>query len=70
MKVTADSSNVWTVPLGLGVSKVVKFGKLPAKIGIAGQLHAHLAGRLRTAVERSGVFHPRDPEALQGDRLW
>jgi hypothetical protein len=34
---TADSHNVWTVPLGLGISKVVKFGKLPIKIGIAGQ---------------------------------
>lgn len=34
---TADSHNVWTVPLGLGVSKVVKFGKLPVKVGIAGQ---------------------------------
>ena len=34
---TADSNNVWTVPLGLGVSKVAKFGKLPVKVGIAGQ---------------------------------
>jgi hypothetical protein len=29
--------DVWTVPLGLGINKVVKFGKLPVKIGIAGQ---------------------------------
>jgi hypothetical protein len=28
---TAAPGNVWTVPLGLGVSKVVKFGKFPAK---------------------------------------
>jgi hypothetical protein len=34
---TADSSNIWTVPLGLTVNKVVKFGNLPVKIGIAGQ---------------------------------
>ena len=34
---TAESSNVWTVPLGLGVNKVVKFGKLPVRVGIAGQ---------------------------------
>ncbi|MGA3114109.1 MAG: transporter [Syntrophobacteraceae bacterium] len=34
---TADSHNVWTVPLGLGVNKVVKFGKLPIRVGIAGQ---------------------------------
>ena len=34
---TAAPGNMWTVPLGLGVSKVVKFGKLPVKVGIAGQ---------------------------------
>ncbi len=33
----ADSGNVWTVPLGLGVGKVVKFGILPVKISLAGQ---------------------------------
>ena len=32
-----DSGEVWTVPLGIGVSKVVKFGKLPIKISVAGQ---------------------------------
>lgn len=34
---TAESGNQWTVPLGLAVSKVVKFGRLPVKIGLAGQ---------------------------------
>ena len=33
----AAPGNVWTVPLGLGVSKVVRFGKLPVKIEVAGQ---------------------------------
>jgi hypothetical protein len=33
----APSNNRWTVPIGLGVGKVVKFGRLPVKIGIAGQ---------------------------------
>lgn len=28
----ADSGNQWTVPLGLGVGKLVKFGKLPVNI--------------------------------------
>lgn len=28
----ADSDNQWTVPLGLGVGKLVKFGKLPVNI--------------------------------------
>jgi len=33
----ASSGNIWTVPLGVGVSKVVKFGKLPVKLSLAGQ---------------------------------
>jgi hypothetical protein len=33
----ASSGNVWTVPVGVGISKVVKFGPLPVKIGIGGQ---------------------------------
>ncbi len=38
----ADSArNTWTVPLGLGVSKVLMVGKLPVKIGLAGQYMVH-----------------------------
>lgn len=33
----ASSGNVWTVPLGMGVSTVVKFGRLPVKLGLAWQ---------------------------------
>jgi|LQYC01.1.fsa_nt_gi hypothetical protein len=33
----AKGRDVWTVPVGLGINKVVKFGKLPVKIGLAGQ---------------------------------
>jgi hypothetical protein len=29
--------NVWTVPVGIGVNKVVKFGRLPVKVGAAVQ---------------------------------
>ena len=29
--------DVWTVPIGLGINKVVKLGKLPVKLGLAGQ---------------------------------
>jgi hypothetical protein len=35
------ASDVWTVPLGLSVSKVVKLGKLPVRIGLAGQYMVH-----------------------------
>src|SRR5262245_58060564 len=31
------SDNRWTVPIGLGVGKVVKFGRLPVKLSLAGQ---------------------------------
>ena len=33
----APKSNRWTVPIGIGVGKVVKFGRLPVKISLAGQ---------------------------------
>jgi hypothetical protein len=33
----APSNNRWTVPVGIGVGKVVKFGRLPVKISLAGQ---------------------------------
>ncbi|MGC8493263.1 MAG: hypothetical protein ACP5SH_16165 [Syntrophobacteraceae bacterium] len=33
----AGSANIWTVPLGIGVSKVAKFGKLPVKLSLAAQ---------------------------------
>ena len=33
----ASSNDVWTVPVGLGVYRVVKIGSVPVKIGVAGQ---------------------------------
>ncbi len=35
------AGDVWTVPLGLGISKVVKLGPLPVKLGLAGQYMVH-----------------------------
>lgn len=35
------AGDVWTIPIGLGVSKVVKFGPLPVKLGLAGQYMIH-----------------------------
>jgi len=35
------AGNTWTVPLGLGISKVLKLGKLPVKVGVAGQYMVH-----------------------------
>ena len=33
----AEPGQVWTVPLGIGVGKVVRVGQMPVKIGLAGQ---------------------------------
>jgi hypothetical protein len=33
----ADSGDRWTVPIGLAISKVHKFGRLPVRIALAGQ---------------------------------
>ncbi len=44
----AGSGNVWTVPLGAGVSKVVKFVRLPVKLALAVQympIHPHEFGQ-------------------------
>jgi hypothetical protein len=35
------AGDVWTVPLGLSVSKVLKLGKLPVRLGLAGQYMVH-----------------------------
>ena len=32
-----DPSDTWTVPIGIAISKVVKFGRLPVKLQLAGQ---------------------------------
>jgi len=33
----ADSGNMWTVPIGVVLSKVVKLGRLPVRVALAGQ---------------------------------
>ena len=58
---TAAPGSVWTVPLGLGVSNVVKFGKLPVKVGIAGQympIHPEAFGQ---QWNMQSVLHTGDP---------
>jgi hypothetical protein len=44
----APSEDVWTVPIGLGLGKVVKFGRLPVKIDLAVQympVHPRISGQ-------------------------
>jgi hypothetical protein len=38
----ADGDDVWTVPLGIGVGKVVKFGVLPVKVSLGIQYMVHV----------------------------
>jgi hypothetical protein len=45
---TAPSEDVWTVPVGLGLGKVVKLGRLPVKIQLAVQympVHPRISGQ-------------------------
>jgi len=35
------AGDVWTIPLGLSVSKVMKLGKLPVRVALAGQYMVH-----------------------------
>ena len=45
---TAPSEDVWTVPVGLALGKVVKFGRLPVKIQLAVQympVHPRISGQ-------------------------
>jgi hypothetical protein len=44
----ADSGDIWTVPVGLGVGKVVKLGRLPVKLELSLQympVHPHETGQ-------------------------
>ena len=44
----APSGNVWTVPVGLGLAKVMKLGRLPVKIALAVQympVHPQISGQ-------------------------
>ena len=44
----APSEDVWTVPIGLGLGKVVKLGRLPVKIQLAVQympVHPRISGQ-------------------------
>jgi hypothetical protein len=45
---TTPSEDVWTVPIGVGLGKVVKFGRLPVKIQLAVQympVHPRISGQ-------------------------
>jgi hypothetical protein len=64
-----DPGDVWTVPIGVAVSKVVKFGKLPVKIAVAGQympIHPDNFGQ-KWNIQLS--FTPVLPKLIKGNLL-
>ena len=58
----APSEDVWTVPVGLGLGKVVKLGRLPVKIQLASSTCRCIPGS-PAGVERAGVDYSRFTEA-------
>jgi len=63
----ANGDNRWTVPLGLGVSKVLKFGKLPVKITLAGQYMPIHPDELGQKWNIQLTFAPVIPQLIKGN---
>jgi len=61
-----NGDNRWTVPIGLGVSKVVKFGKLPVKITLAGQYMPIHPDELGQKWNIQLTFAPVIPQLIKG----
>jgi hypothetical protein len=58
------------VPLGIGVSKVAKFGRLPVKIGVAGQ---YMVVRPEPAGQKWDIHvqvTPVIPKLVKGTLFW
>ena len=62
----ADGGNVWTVPLGIAVGKVHKFGKLPIKIQLAVQYMVARPDEFGQKWNFQLVVHSRASQADQG----
>ena len=65
----AKSDNVWTVPVGLGVSKVEKFGKFPVKLGIFGQYMPIHPDDFGQKWNIQVMFVPVIPKLIKGNLL-
>lgn len=62
----AGGGDVWTVPVGLGVSKVVKFGRLPVKINLAGQWMAIHPDDFGQKWDIQATISPVIPKLIKG----
>jgi hypothetical protein len=66
----ADSAgDVWTIPLGLSVSKVVKLGKLPVRFALAGQYMVHHPDTFGQKWNIQFMMVPVIPKLIKGDLL-
>ena len=65
----ASSNNVWTVPIGVAVGKVLKLGKLSVKIQLAGQYMPIRPDNVGAGVEHSVPADADHSEAHQGAAL-
>jgi hypothetical protein len=66
----ADSAgDVWTIPLGLSVSKVLKFGKLPVRLGLAGQYMVHHPDTFGQKWNLQFMVVPVIPKLIKGNLL-
>jgi hypothetical protein len=66
----ADSADdVWTVPLGLIVSKVVKFGRLPVRFALAGQYMVHHPDTFGQEWNLQFMMVPVIPKLIKGNLL-
>jgi hypothetical protein len=62
----APGDNRWTVPIGIGVGKVVKFGRLPVKLGLAGQYMVMQPDPVGQRWNIQLLFTPVLPKLIQG----
>lgn len=62
----AGAGDVWTVPVGFGVSKVVKFGRLPVKISLAGQWMAIHPDDFGQKWDIQATISPVIPKLIKG----
>ena len=61
------AGDVWTVPLGLIVGKVVKIGKIPVRIGLAGQYLVHRPDTLGQKWNIQFKVVPVIPKLIKGN---
>jgi hypothetical protein len=60
------SGDTWTVPVGLGISKVIKLGRMPVKLGLAVQYMVHHPNNFGQTCNIQLAIAPVLPKLIQG----